>query len=196
MKRFVSTLLLLAMVFGLVAFQCSSTELTSAKLYIQQKNLTKAKDALLKEVEKNPKSDEGYYLLGYVYGEEGNISKMLESFDKSLAASKKFETNIKDSKIYHWSTNFNKGVGLFNRATKAATEDTAAIFYDKSIATFRDAIACQPDSISTYKNLTFALLNAGKEDEVVEPLEKLIELEGAADSYAMLGEKYYNDGIK
>jgi tetratricopeptide (TPR) repeat protein len=196
MKRFVSALLLLAMMLGLVAFQCSSTELTSAKLYIQQKNLTKAKDALIKEVEKNPKSDEGFYLLGYVYGEEGDVSKMIENFDKSLNISKKFESNINDSRIYHWSTNFNKGVGLFNRATKAADKDTANMFYEKSIATFRDAIAAQPDSISTYKNLTFALLNAGKTDEVVEPLEKLIELEGAADSYAMLGEKYYNDGVK
>ncbi len=196
MKRVVSALLLLSMVFGLVAFQCSSTELTSAKLYIQQKNLTKAKEALMKEVEKNPKSDEGFYLLGYVYGEEGDIPKMLENFEKSLGISDKFKANIDDSKVYHWSQSFNRGVGLFNRATKATAKDTSGMFYDKSIAAFQDAIATQPDSVSSYKNLTFALLNAGKEDEVVEPLEKLIELEGAADSYAMLGEKYYNDGVK
>ncbi|MBN1651902.1 MAG: tetratricopeptide repeat protein [Bacteroidales bacterium] len=196
MKRIVSILMVLAMVFGLVAFQCSSTEITSAKLYIQQKNLPKAKDALLKEVEKNPKSDEGFYLLGYIYGEEGNIDKMLESFDASLAISKKFEQNIEDSKKYHWSNNFNKGVGFFNRATKATAEDTTKMFFDQSIAAFESAILCQPDSVSTYQNLVFSYYNAGRPMDAVKPLEKIIELIKSADSYAMLGEIYYNKGIE
>jgi tetratricopeptide (TPR) repeat protein len=188
--------MLLAMVFGLVAFQCSSTEITSAKLYIQQKNLPKAKDALLKEVQKNPKSDEGNYLLGYIYGEEGDIDKMLESFNASLAISKKFEQNINDSKKYHWSNNFNKGVGLFNRATKATAEDTSAMFFDKSIEAFENAIKCEPDSISTYQNLVFSYFNAGKQLDAVEPLKKIISMDKNADSYIMLGEIYYNKGIE
>jgi len=188
--------MLLAMVFGLVAFQCSSTEITSAKLYIQQKNLPKAKDALLKEVQKNPKSDEGNYLLGYIYGEEGDIDKMLESFNASLAISKKFEQNISDSKKYHWSNNFNKGVGLFNRATKATAEDTSAMFFDKSIEAFENAIKCEPDSISTYQNLVFSYFNAGRQLDAVEPLKKIISMDKNADSYTMLGEIYYNKGIE
>ena len=50
--------LISVMIFS--GYQCSSTELTSAKLYIQQKNLDKALDALEKEVAKNPKYK--YYL--------------------------------------------------------------------------------------------------------------------------------------
>ena len=196
MKRIVSILLVLSMVFGLVAFQCSSTEITSAKLYIQQKNYPKAIEALQKEVSKNPKSDEGYYLLGWLYGEEGEIDKMLENFDKSLEISNKFDQNIEDSKKYHWSNNFNKGVGMFNRATKTADEDSSNAFFDKSIEAFEKAIACQPDSISTYQNLTFALFNAGRTDQAIKPLKKLIELDQSADSYAMLGEIYYNKGIE
>ena len=41
MKRVIIILTLLSMVFGFTAFDCSSTELTSARLYIQQKNLKK-----------------------------------------------------------------------------------------------------------------------------------------------------------
>ena len=38
---------------AITGFECSSTELTSAKLYIQQKNYNKALESLNKEVEKN-----------------------------------------------------------------------------------------------------------------------------------------------
>lgn len=82
----------------LAGFQCSSTELTSAKLYIQQKNWDKALTALEKDVEKNPKSDEGYYLLGVVYGEKETYDKMMEAFNNSLAISNTYKSQIDDSK--------------------------------------------------------------------------------------------------
>jgi len=107
-----------AIVFGafltFTGFQCSSTELTSAKLYIQQKNWDKAIDVLNKEVTKNPQSDEGYYLLGAAYAEKENMDKMIENFDKSLAVSKKYEKEIKSAKKYHWANFFNKG-GFFKK---------------------------------------------------------------------------------
>jgi tetratricopeptide (TPR) repeat protein len=195
MRKYVSILVLLAMAFGFVAFQCSSTELTSARLYIQQKNYPKAIEVLEQEVVKNPNSAEGFYLLGYVYGEEGEIEKMIENFDKSLKVDKSFEANISDSKKFHWQDKFNKGVGLFNRATKSTSEDTSKMFFDRSIKSFEDAILCQPDSVDTYKNLVFAYLNMGLEDEAIVPMKKIIEMSHSADSYAMLGEIYYNRGI-
>ena len=94
MKRALSIILLLSIGLSFSAFQCSSTELTSAKLYIQQNNFEKAIESLQKDVDKNPQSDEGYYLLGYVQGEMGDITSMLENFDKSAAISDKFEKNI------------------------------------------------------------------------------------------------------
>ncbi|KAB2838353.1 MAG: tetratricopeptide repeat protein, partial [Melioribacteraceae bacterium] len=118
MKRFFAFSLLLAMGFGIVAFQCSSTELTSAKLYMQQKQYDKAKEALQREIEKNPKSDEGYYLLGLLHGEEGHIDLMMDAYNKSLGISNKFEKNIKDNRQYYWASSFNKGVSYFNKAAK------------------------------------------------------------------------------
>ena len=60
--------------FGLIAvvlaaisttgFECASSEMTSAKLYIQRKEYDNAKAQLLKEIAKNPKNEEAYYLLG------------------------------------------------------------------------------------------------------------------------------------
>ena len=112
MKRVLSIILLLSIALGFSAFQCSSTELTSAKLYIQQKNYDKAVESLKKEVEKNPKSDEGFYLLGYVLGEQGDIEGMLDNYDKSTAISNKFAKNIAESRKYHWADGFNKGVQI------------------------------------------------------------------------------------
>jgi len=194
MKRFFVIISLLAMVFGFAAFQCSSTEITSARLYLQNKDYEKAKTALLKEVEKNPKSAEGLYLLGFVYGEEGDIGKMVEYFDKSLAVNTEFKEAIDESRNYHWANNFNAGVAYFNKAAKTTSEDSTKLLFDTAIDKFEKAILAQPDSIDTYKNLTFAYINAGRTDEAVEPLKKLVDKEGTADSYAMLGEIYVRQG--
>ena len=82
-KLLVIAFLMLSMIF--VGYQCGSTEVTSAKLYMQQKNWDKAIEVLQKEITKNPKSVEGYYWLGEVYREKGDMSKMLENFNTSLS---------------------------------------------------------------------------------------------------------------
>ncbi len=191
MKKLLALIVLASMVFGLSAFSCSSTELTSAKLYIQQKNLNRAKEVLLKEVQKNPKSDEGYYLLGYVYGEQGDYEKMLDSFEKSLKISDKFKKEIDNSKTFHWANNFNQGVAQFNRAGKVSTVDSANMFFDKAISSFQIAIKCQPDSAATYNNLVYAYLSRGDYDAAVPVLENLLKIEKSADAYSRLGEIFY-----
>lgn len=195
MKKALSFLIIMGMVFGFTAFQCSSTELTSAKLYIQQKNYTKAIESLKKEITKNPKSDEGFYLLGYVMGEQGDLKAMVENFDKSLAISKKFAKEISDYKKYQWQDNFNKGVGLFNRATKVQDPDSSKMFFNKSADRFQNAIICEPDTVGAYKNLVYSLINAGREDELEAPLKKILELSHAPEAYVDLSKVYNNKAI-
>ncbi|MEI7811379.1 MAG: tetratricopeptide repeat protein [Ignavibacteria bacterium] len=181
--------------FSMTAFQCSSTELTSAKLYIQQKNYTKAKEALQKEIQKNTKSDEGYYLLGYLSGEEGDIINMMDAFNKSLGISRKFEKNIDDSRKYNWMNSFNKGVNFFNKATKAKSEDSIKTFYDKAISAFQNAITLEPDSADTYKNMSFAMMQAGRQDDAIKPLESLLKIKKTVDVYKILGQIYSSRGF-
>lgn len=195
MKKVLSILIIIGMAFGFTAFQCSSTELTSAKLYIQQKNFDKAKESLANEVSKNPKSDEGLYLLGYVNGEEGNLNEMMQNFDKSLAASKKFEKEIDDYKKYQWQDNFNKGVGLFNRATKVTNADSSKMYYNMSVDRFNNAILCQPDSVGAYQNLVYSLINAERDSELEVPLKKIIEINKDQQAYIDLGKVYSNEGL-
>lgn len=191
-KLYLATVLLIGILVS--GFQCGSTEITSARLYIQQKNWDKALEVLNKEVEKNPKSDEGYFLMGHVYGELGDIDKMIDSYDKSLSISNKFAKEISESKTFYWASSFNKGVNLFQRGNKTADPDSSKLFYDKSIMRYKEAINLQPDSSETYRNLAFVYLTSGMNEESIEPLQKLIELEKSEDGYQYLGEIYYTLG--
>lgn len=196
MKRALSIILLLSIGLSFTAFQCSSTELTSAKLYIQQNNLDKAIESLQNEVKKNPQSDEGFYLLGFVQGEQGDIKSMLENFEKSVAISDKFKKNISESKKYHWADGFNKGVQLFNKGSKHGDTDSAGVIFQKAIEKFNNAIACEPDSADTYKNLAFAYINMGDRDAAIAPYKKVVELTKGEEDYVQLGDLYVQQGLR
>jgi len=196
MKKVLICLSLLSMVFGITAFECASAELTGAKLYINQKQFEKAKESLKKEVEKNPASDEGWYLLGYLYSEDGNIPEMLNAFDKSLAASKKFEPQIKDYKKYAWQTTFNKGVAFFNSAVKNTKQDSMTMLFEKSIEMFKYSTLCEPDSTIGYENIAASYLNMGKADEAAPVLEKLTQIGRPSYSFARLGQIYLIRGTQ
>ena len=192
-KLFLLGMLILGIMF--LGFQCASTELTSAKLYIQQKNWDKAIETLNTEVAKNPQSDEGYFLLGTVYSEQDNIDKMIESFDKSLAISNKFEKNIGEYKAFQWANNFNRGVSLFQRGNKVTDKDSSKMYFDMAIEAYKNAIELEPDSAETYRNLAFVHLTTQQAEESIAPLKKLIEIEQAEEGYQYLGEVYYTLGI-
>ncbi len=196
MKRVINSLVILAMLFGVVAFQCSSTELTSARLYIQQKNYKKAKEALLKEIKKNPKSDEGYFLLGSILGEEGDIIGMVENYEKSLSISNKFEDKINKSKLFYWAQAFNKGVNFFNKSVKVTTPDSVKEMLSESIKQFENAILLEPDSLDSYMNLAYAYINYGDMDSAIKTVEKLNEKSGSAQSYKLLGDLYTRKGAE
>lgn len=194
MKKVLISLSILSMVLGFTAFECASAELTGAKMYINQKQYEKAKETLLKEVEKNPKSDEGWFLLGGLYSEEGNIPEMLKAFDKSLSISKKFELQIIDYKKYTWQTSFNKGVSFFNNAVKTTAPDSMKMFFEKAIDQFNNSIACEPDSSIGYENVAASYLNMGKTDESIPVLEKLVSMGKPAFSFARLGQIFLLKG--
>ena len=99
-----------------------------------------------------------------------------------------------DSKNFYWANSFNKGVNLFQRGNKTADEDSAKVFYDKSIDAFETAAIIQPDSADTYKNMAFVYMSSGRNELAIEPLQKLVDLKKELDGYRYLGEIYYTIG--
>jgi tetratricopeptide (TPR) repeat protein len=182
--------------FTFMGYQCGSTELTSAKLYIQQKNFDKAMDLLVQEVQKNPKSDEGHYLLGVVYGEKNEYNKMNDSYNKSLAVSNNFKDNIEQSKQYYWTTLFNRGVKSYQEGVNSQNEDSSQVHFSKAANYFETAINIIPDSTDAYKNLAFVYINTREYDKAAEPLKKLKDKEKSVESYQFLGEILYEQGNK
>jgi tetratricopeptide (TPR) repeat protein len=196
MKRIIiSVIAVFAVTMSILWYGCTSSSLTSAKLYIQQKNYDKALIELKKEIEANPNSDEGYYLLGTVYAEKEDYDKMIESYNKSLSISNQFEKEINISKKVNWANLFNKGVGFYKNAINTKNEDSSKIYYNKSIYAYSAAIQLQPDSADTYKNLSLIYITQSMYDDAIPVLQKLIELKKTLDGYKFLGEIYYSKGL-
>src|SRR3989304_423131 len=189
-KLIIASLVLVGLMF--TGFSCSSSSLTGARLYIQQKNYEKAVESLQKEVETNPASAEGFYLLGFVYGEMGDMDKLIINFDKSLSISNQFQKDITDYRKFYWANEFNKGVGYFQKGNNSQNADSIKIFYDKSIEAFKTSTKLEPDSTNTYKNLAFVYMNAGRNDDAIEPLQKIIDKDQNRDGYRFLGQIYYD----
>jgi tetratricopeptide (TPR) repeat protein len=158
MKRYLpgAVLLLAAVYLSSTGFQCGSAETTSAKLYMQQKQWQKAEESLLRQISKNDKDEDAWYLLGAVRLETKNILGMNDAYTHALAVSDAHKNEIWRNRLALWGSLYNDGVNYYNRG-----RDTAA-YYDSSLARFNTAIALEPDSPGTY--YVTALANYAKQD--------------------------------
>lgn len=193
MKRLLSVLVVISMALGITAFECASKEMTSAKMYINQKNSAKAIEYLQQEISKNPKNDEAFYLLGRLQGDEGNIDEMITNFNKSLEISKKFEKDIDGMKLFFWGNNFNKAIGKFNLANKETDKEKQTVLFDETIKLFEDAIKCEPDSVITHQNVSYAYFNAGRRDDAKRSMRTSLNLKPDSEMYVLLGSLYSED---
>lgn len=158
MKRFapLAILLLASVFFATTGFQCGSAETTSAKLYMQQKQWDKAEASLLKEVQKNEKDEEAWFLLGQVRLETKHYKEMNEAYTHALQVSDVHKVDINRNRIAIWGLQYNEGVKYYNQGH----DDPTA--YDKALDAFRIAIDLAPDSSATY--YVAALSNYAKKD--------------------------------
>jgi len=179
-----------AATFSFMGFQCSSAELTSAKLYIQRSEWDKAEDQLQKDVTTNPQDEEAWYWLGYVRGEKRNWSGMQDAFQRALSISSDDKTNITSTQQHYW-------VQLYNDGTKylQSGKDTSSN-YAKSIDAFKGAMIVEPDSLLSYKGLAYAYLNMTLDDSAIDPLNVLWNKVKDEDAAKFLGEIYYEKGQK
>ena len=158
MKRFlpVAVLLIAAVYLSSTGFQCGSAELTSAKLYIQQKQWQKAEESILKQIAKNDKDEDAWFLLGAVRLETKNYPGMNEAYTRTLALSDVHKPEITRNRLALWGSQYNEGVNYYNRG-----RDTA-VYFDSALVRFNTAIALEPDSSTTY--YVTALANYAKQD--------------------------------
>lgn len=172
--------------FSLTGFQCGSAEVTSAKLYMQQQQWAKAEESLLREVAKNPNSEEAWFLLGQARLEQKNYRGMDEAYTKALALSDVHKTEINRNRLAIWANLYNEGVASYNKGK----EDPAK--YDEALEKFATAIKLEPDSAGTY--YVAALAHYAKDDVAgaQEKLETCLQKDPTnADAASFLGQLYY-----
>jgi tetratricopeptide (TPR) repeat protein len=140
---------------ALTGFQCGSTEMTSAKLYIQRADWPNAEKSLMQEVEKNPNNGEAWYRLGHVRYQLKNYAGMNEACSRSLGVSNEFASDIKMLRLSAWAHLYNTGVDALVKA-REAQGDSVVILNRKAVENFEQALVVNRDSASTYLYLGLA----------------------------------------
>lgn len=196
MNKKLSLIVLLLSSLLFTAFECASPEIEGAKLYIQRKQWDKAVEQLNKEVEKNPKSDEGYKLLGDVYKNQEKYDLMLDAYNKSLGISNRFQKEIDFNKKVSWADCFNKAIAYYNRGIKylSQSEDTAKIYFGKSIELFTFASKIQPDSVESFRLMYQASSLTKNTENTLIYIENAYKANKNAKLAIILGEIYSKEG--
>jgi tetratricopeptide (TPR) repeat protein len=193
MKRYIPLgIVFLAFVyFTTTGFQCGSAETTSAKLYMQQKQWEKAEASLLKEVTKNDKNEEAWYMLGQVRLEMRKYAEMNEAYTRALQLSDKYKAEISRNRIAVWAMMYNEGVGIYNKG-----RDSAA-YYQVAIDRFSTAIAMVPDSASTYYVRALGYYSQQNMKSAQADLETaLVKNPTFEDAARLLGQVHYTRALE
>ncbi|MBF8249351.1 MAG: hypothetical protein HW374_2151, partial [Bacteroidetes bacterium] len=154
-------------------YQCGSTEMTSAKLYIQQKNYDAAIKNLEGEVQKNPGNEEAWYLLGGLKADKMDYTGMNFAFQQAL-------------KLYNkWGVHLNNGVSYLERASADST-----MLFEKSLEEFQKANLAWPDTSLTYRYLGYAYNNKADYPNAVKAFNEAWERGKDVESLKRAGRIY------
>lgn len=175
--------------FMTTGFQCSSAEMTGAKLYVQQKNFAKAEDQLIKETQKNPRNEEAFFMLGQVRFELRNYVGMREAWENALKISQLHKKEISGQLLFVWGKKFNEGVDAINNA------DEKPEMLDKAIEAFTLCTMVLPESLSTQRNLGLAYLKKGEIDTAAKYFTVSFEQGKDVMSCRRLGHIYQDSAI-
>jgi tetratricopeptide (TPR) repeat protein len=189
MKRFLPLgFLLLALVyFSTTGFQCGSAETTSAKLYMNQKQWDKAEASLVKELAKNDKNEEAWFLLGQVRLEIKKYAEMNEAYTHALQISDAHKGDIARNRLAIWAMMYNDGVNLYNKG-----RDTA-VYFQRAVDRFSTAIVMVPDSSGTYYVRALAYYAQQNLKSALADLEHAVTLKPDFEEAARLaGQVHYN----
>lgn len=181
---------LLAVSFAFVGFQCSSAELTSAKLYMQKNEWSKAETELEKAVKKDTADAEAWYYLGIVRAEKNEFPGMMDAFAQTKKLTSVHDSDITKVRRQFWANAYNQGSKDLQKG-----RDTSS-YYQDALKSFKGAILLEPDSTMGYRGLAYTYLNMGNEDSSIAPLTVLWNREKDQTAAKMLGEIYYEKGNK
>lgn len=135
---------------------CQSTQMTSAKVYIQQKDYPAALFQLKEEIKLRPTNAEAYFLAGQIYGELDSLDQMIVMFAKAEELNPSYKSDIEKWRESKSAEAFNKGIKAWEKK-KDLDEATKWTELSSKI---------NPKNVKAWKNLGF--LYQQKELQLIE----------------------------
>ncbi len=155
------------------SFQCSSKEMTTAKIAYDQQDFAKAKDYINKELQMNPTSSEAYQLLAEINMKLGEWDKAAENSRKAYkhVTDEVRKDNIKRLQNNIWTECYNKGLRFYN--LNLSKSDPTLL--DSAIAMFDAGAIVRPEFEDFYYMNALTYEMKEDEDKAIEYYNKYIE---------------------
>lgn len=155
-------------VFALLLLNsCQPPELTSAKVYIQQENMEKAKEQLELAKDKYPDNPEVYYLLASkVYAPEGKLQEAQEALDKAVELDPAYKSKANNIKKQIWAKYQNRAVKKFNEAMDAIFPEVKDSLLQVAAQDFEKAVTINDTSKNTYTGIVQCYYQMDKPEKV------------------------------
>ena len=166
--------IILALLCALVFCGCPSEEYTSAKLYLQQNDLEKAEEFLVKAMAVEVDNPEIPFQLGHhIYGKDGRWTEMNEVYDRALAIDPNrkilegstVQEMVEISRFGYWSVVYNNAVKVYN-SSKDLDEQNRKVAILEAISEFQTASEIKADESLNYTMLATSYFELGEIDEV------------------------------
>lgn len=167
---------------------CESSELQSAKIYVQQNDLERAEEYFLKAMAFESEADNAeipFLLASQVYAVQYRYDEMIQMLDEAIRRDpdKKYEgvaiaelaqelRQIESNRV------FNRGVTIFNNVVRSSgelTEEQQREQLMEAKTQFETAIKIYPELEVAYSSLIYACRQMGEKEQEMEVLEAALE---------------------
>jgi tetratricopeptide (TPR) repeat protein len=183
----ITVFMILAVFLSVTAFQCGSTEMTTAKLAMKNKQYDKAEESLVKATQKDPQDEEAWFLLGQVRLELKKYAEMNEAYEKTLSLSPLHKPEIDHNRAAVWQILYNRAIQNYEKGTSDPSS------YDSALVNLRLAMTVNPDSTQTYYAAALVLYQKKEDEQAIPYLQKGIEKDPKdAQPLYLLGDIHLN----
>ncbi len=211
-------IILLVVALGIAFLACQSAEMTSAKVYIQQKDYPAALEQLKKAAKNEPDNADVFLTMGKLYAEMDSLDEMSEAFDTALELDSTMAEDIDVWRTEKRAVYFERGIEYgkqekweraIERTRTAVSVDPTfidgwinlAYFYDQvedmanSYSAYRKAYELDPLNLEYAKTVAVREFSSGNAGEAEEILGKVIEEgEPDVDIYLLQSRVYMQQG--
>lgn len=185
----------------MLALACQSSELTSAKMYLQEKNLESAEEWFLKAMalEIEAKNAEiPYRLARYVYAVQKKYAEMTTMLDKAIAINADqlvdgamIRDLVLNTRQLEWQSNYKRGAAIYNSFLDGLTQgqpisEEQRGQVQEAMKFFSLAIMIWPEEGATYPNLVYCFRQLGDKEGETQALQKALEMDPENGTIQML----------